>query len=153
MMWGRRGVGGEDNCALQGYWHMGTASHVASGAGGVTALMHACSGSPAELQIATLTVLRQLVVQPAGPEAFLVARAIPLLAMLQHSLVAEIRILATKILERVSASSGDAEEAIAQEQHVQVWLMTLHQPYCFVVLRCSALLCGMLHVLCTIARA
>lgn len=82
--------------------------------------MHACSGSPAELQIATLTVLRQLVVQPAGPEAFLVARAIPLLAMLQHSLVAEIRILATKVLERVSASSSSAEEATADEQLVQV---------------------------------
>ena len=93
------------------------------GAGGVTALMHACSGSHPELQIATLTVLRQLVVQPAGPEAFLVARAIPVLAMLQHSMVAEVRILATKILERVSASSSTAEDAIAEEQQVQVCYM------------------------------
>ena len=82
--------------------------------------MHACSGSPAELQIATLTVLRQLVVQPTGPDAFSVARAVPLLAMLQHSLVAEIRILATKILDRISASSSIAEDAIAEEQLVQV---------------------------------
>lgn len=82
--------------------------------------MHACSGSHAELQIALLTVLRQLVVQPTGPEAFLVARALPVLAMLQHSLVAEVRILATKILERVAASSSSAEDAIAQEQIVQV---------------------------------
>ncbi len=89
-------------------------------AGGVIALMHACGGSSAELQIATLTVLRQLVVQPTGPDAFLVARAVPLLAMLQHSLVAEIRILATKILDRISASSSVAEEAIADEQVVQV---------------------------------
>ncbi len=89
-------------------------------AGGVIALMHACGGSSAELQIATLTVLRQLVVQPTGPDAFLVARAVPLLAMLQHSLVAEIRILATKILDRISASSSVAEEAIADEQLVQV---------------------------------
>lgn len=89
-------------------------------AGGVTALMHACAGSPAELQIALLTVLRQLVVQPTGPEAFLVARALPVLAMLQHSLVAEVRILSTKILERVAASSSSAEDAIAQEQLVQV---------------------------------
>ncbi|KAL3155148.1 hypothetical protein ABBQ38_011204 [Trebouxia sp. C0009 RCD-2024] len=88
-------------------------------AGGVTALMHACAGSPAELQIALLTVLRQLVVQPTGPEAFLVARALPVLAMLQHSLVAEVRILSTKILERVAASSSSAEDAIAQEQLVQ----------------------------------
>ena len=92
-------------------------------AGGVSALMHACSGSPPELQIALLTVLRQLVVQPAGPEAFLVARAVPVLAMLQHSLVAEVRILATKILERVSASSSTAEDVIAQEQLVQVCCM------------------------------
>ena len=90
-------------------------------AGGVTALMHACSGSPAELQIALLTVLRQLVVQPTGPEAFLVARALPVLAMLQHSLVAEVRILSTKILERIAASSSNAEDAIAQEQLVQVY--------------------------------
>lgn len=89
-------------------------------AGGVTALMHACAGSPAELQIALLTVLRQLVVQPTGPEAFLVARALPVLAMLQHSLVAEVRILSTKILERVAASSSSADDAIAQEQLVQV---------------------------------
>lgn len=88
-------------------------------AGGVIALMHACGGSSSELQIATLTVLRQLVVQPTGPDAFLVARAVPLLAMLQHSLVAEIRILATKILDRISASSSVAEEAIADEQLVQ----------------------------------
>lgn len=89
-------------------------------AGGVIALMHACGGSSAELQIATLTVLRQLAVQPTGPDAFLVARAVPLLAMLQHSLVAEIRILATKILDRISGSSSVAEEAIADEQLVQV---------------------------------
>ena len=98
----------------------GIAEQVECGAGGVIALMHACSGSPAELQIATLTVLRQLVVQPTGPDAFSVARAVPLLAMLQHSLVAEIRILATKILDRISASSSIAEEAIAEEQLVQV---------------------------------
>ena len=99
--------------------------------------MHACTGSPPELQIATLTVLRQLVVQPAGPEAFLVARAVPVLAMLQHSLVAEVRILATKILERVSASSSTAEDAIAEEQQVQVLLYALivdhiHLPLCSV---------------------
>ena len=88
--------------------------------GGVTALMHACGGSSAELQVATLTVLRQLVVQPTGPDAFLVARALPLLATLQHSLVAEIRILATKILDKISASSSVAEEALVDEQLVQV---------------------------------
>jgi len=89
-------------------------------AGGVIALMHACGGSSAELQVATLMVLRQLVVQPTGPDAFLVARAVPLLAMLQHSLVVEIRMLAAKILDRISASSNVAEEAIADEQLVQV---------------------------------
>ncbi len=87
--------------------------------------MHACSGSPAELQIATLTVLRQLLIQPSGPNAFLVARAIPLLAMLQHSLVAEIRILATKILDRIAGSSLIAEDAIAEEQVVQVCMTTM----------------------------
>ena len=95
-------------------------SAAAFDAGGVTALMHACAGSPAELQIATLTVLRQLVTQPTGPDAFLLARAIPLLAMLQHSLVGEIRLGASKILDKISASSGGAEEAIAEEHAVQV---------------------------------
>lgn len=102
--------------------------------GGVIALMHACGGSSAELQIATLTVLRQLVVQPTGPDAFLVARAVPLLAMLQHSLVAEIRILATKILDRISASSSVAEDAIADEQLVQVCSAVTCPKYAFALL-------------------
>ena len=115
-------------CQTAGVWYVCTryvtrppvVEQAVMSAGGVIALMHACGGSSSELQIATLTVLRQLVVQPTGPDAFLVARAVPLLAMLQHSLVAEIRILATKILDRISASSSVAEEAIADEQLVQV---------------------------------
>lgn len=87
--------------------------------------MHACVGSTAELQIATLTVMRQLVVQPMGPDTFLTAQAIPLLAMLQHALVAEIKILATKILDRIAGSSRAAEEAVLEEQAVQV-LTALH---------------------------
>ena len=110
-------------------------------AGGVTALMHACAGSPAELQIATLTVLRQLVAQPTGPDAFLVARAIPLLATLQHSLVGEINVAATKILDRISASSGSAEEAIAEEHSIQV-----RGPFVHVML--SFLLCVIVQSTC-----
>ena len=120
------------------------------GAGGVTALMHACSGSPAELQTATLTVLRQLVVQPAGPDAFLLARAIPLLAMLQHSLVAEIRILATKILERISASSSNAEDAIADEHLVQVCCFTfLSAPSSSMLCSCPLAIITAFHLACS----
>ena len=85
-------------------------------------MMHACVGSSAELQTATLTVMRQLVVQPLGPSIFLAAQAIPMLAMLQHSLVAEVKILATKILDRIGGSSRAAEEAVTEEQQVQVCL-------------------------------
>ena len=86
--------------------------------------MHACVGSSAELQIATLTVMRQLVVQPQGPDAFLEAQAIPLLATLQHALVAEIKILATRILDKLAGSSRAAQQTVGEEQAVQV-LVTL----------------------------
>ena len=82
--------------------------------------MHACVGSSAELQTATLTVMHQLVAQPTGPTTFLTAQAVPMLATLQHSLVAEIKILATKILDRIAGSSRFAEEAVAEEQQIQV---------------------------------
>lgn len=82
--------------------------------------MHACVGSNAELQTATLTVMRQLVAQPTGPNAFLTAQAIPLLAMLQHSLVAEIKTLASRILDRIAGSSRTAEQAVMEEQQMQV---------------------------------
>lgn len=82
--------------------------------------MHACVGSSADLQTATLTVMHQLVVQPTGPTAFLIAQAVPMLATLQHSLVAEIKILASKIIDQISGSSRLAEEAVVEEQQIQV---------------------------------
>lgn len=111
--------------------------------------MHACVGSSAELQIATLTVMRQLVTQPTGPAAFLRAQAIPLLAMLQHSLVAEIKTLASNIMNRIAGSSRAAEEAVMEEQQMQVsctQLVGVKSPSCYLHALFGSIVCHVTYI-------